>query len=546
MTTRTSWLRSPRTAAYLPLAAVCLVALFDYASRAARVITQHDPAELQMLAQVGGVPHGTSYPLYMWLLRGMALLPISTQAFRYNLFSVLCGSLTLATLGWLTAQLDRKSRPRAWVVGALAAAALGVSHGFTSIAIFTGMYTFHMVLAFLGLSLLVRWTYAHRGSDVVLALVVFGTMLANHIMTLALAPGVLVLIGWTLWQKPAQWRFVARGIALAVAAFVVLDVFLFWLLWRNHVSYDHWWGIILGAPEFFQLPPHAAGSFWYAWWYEATCRQFQYDALGANDAQRWRELTSVIPLVFADLSPFVGILAAAGALRLALERNLRVLALVVIVIATHVYLAIGFTAPDKFHVYLLPVVALVAALGAYALCWPLERLPARLQEPRWLVLGALVLTGLGVLGREVSRDRFAQKMAHGREWWLAPVRVALGPRPDERDEHETLDRARVLLDSLPRRGVVFASWEDMYTLHYVGRIERGTHDLAIYQPLMFGRGGVAFASDYVRIVADPARTQPVFLVGNWRLPEVPGYRRVLRAPEVYEWVRGSAEPTDEE
>jgi hypothetical protein len=57
------------------IACVALAAFIDYASRSPRLITTDDPAELQVVTLAGGIPHGTSYPLYVWLARIFVTLP---------------------------------------------------------------------------------------------------------------------------------------------------------------------------------------------------------------------------------------------------------------------------------------------------------------------------------------------------------------------------------------------------------------------------------------------------------------------------------------
>lgn len=533
----TKWAR--RRVGVLAVWAVGAVALGDYASRCARVITRDDPAELQVLALAGGIPHGTSYPLYVWLARLFVKLPLGPVAFRFNLFSSLCGALTLVALGSLVALFARRDGTRGWLAGAFAASVFGLGHSFTQVSIFTGMYTLHTLMAFAGLFYFARWVVgkpgARAGRDVELALALFGAMLANHIMTLALYPAVFVLLVWTGYHDKTQRRSIGKGVVWGAVAVVVLDVFLYYLLWRNHVRYDHWASIV-AAPKFFDVRPDQASSFWYSWWYEVTCRQFRFDVTGATWAQRAAQLSLIFPRLSSELSPVVVALAIGGAGRLYM-RDRRLWTLVALVVAMHLYLATGYTATLKTHIYLLPVTGLTACLAGYGALplLALARSMLRLRRVRPGVFVAAALLSIAALPHPVSRQLFAGLAVHHPS--AGTLKPLLGARPDEREESENLAEARRTVDGLPPRALVFAGWSIAYAIQYVGRFERGTHDLEVYEPMPYGVGHWEFPIDYVERITDPRRTMPVFFQGASEPPVIPGYVPVRRTPELVEMVK---------
>ncbi len=526
--------RARGNTAALAVAGVAAIALFDYAGRCARVITNNDPAELQVLALAGGIPHGTSYPLYVWLVRAFVQLPLGPIALRFNLFSALCAALTVMAIGALVATLDRRDGARGWLGGAFAGGVFALGHSFTQVAIFTGMYTLHTLMAFAGLALFVRWLRDGRGRDVELALALFGAMLANHVMTVALYPGVLALLVWKLAQDRSQWRAVARGVLWGALAVAALDIGLYYLLWRNHVSFDHW-ASILAAPKFFDVRPDQASSFWYSWWYEATCRQFRFDVVGATWAQRSGQLGLILPRLAAELSPVVLALGFVGLARL-FRRARHLAVLVVIVVLMHVYLATGYTATLKTHIYLLPVTGLTACLAGHGALGLLELLRGRVRRHASPVFFALAgLLGTVAFPHTWSRELFERAARHHpNAGLLLPM---LGARPDDREEWETLAEARLTVDALPPKALVFAGWSINYAIQYVGRFERGTHDLEVYEPSPYGIGRWEFPVDYRERITDPKRTEPVFFQGDSRPPPIPGFTLVRRTPYLLELVR---------
>jgi hypothetical protein len=54
-----------------------------------------DSGEWQYMANILGVPHSTGYPTYILLAKLVTLVPIGNPAWRVNLFSAICATLTI-------------------------------------------------------------------------------------------------------------------------------------------------------------------------------------------------------------------------------------------------------------------------------------------------------------------------------------------------------------------------------------------------------------------------------------------------------------------
>lgn len=521
--------------------AVALVFALDASTRLATNITRDDPAELQVLALAGGIPHGTSYPFYMALLRAFAAVPLGSAAYRMNLLSTVCGALTLLALAAFAARWGRDLGARAWTAGAFAAGVLGLSFTFTRVSIFTGMYTLHTAMAFAMLGAFARWLEEKNARDLELSLALLGSMLSNHVMTVALVPPVAALLAWDLVRDVrarGQWRNALRGVLWAALLFVVLDVLLFAVLWKNHVPFDHW-ACITSAPRFFDVSPEQARSFWFSYVYEATCRQFRFDVVGASWGQRAEQLALLVPRLAAELSPAIVLLAAVGAVKLR-TRSKKSFALAALVVLTHAWLASGYRATEKASIYLLPVTGVVACLAAYGALFVAERVRRsfpRTIGPEVAAQVGFVLVGLLHVGTREGYEWCVSELVPRSDGALV-LDQALGRRPNEHDEHATLDEARRTVSALPPEAIVFADWRIAYTIHYVARYERGIHDLQVYEPFPYGVGGYGqFPIDYRQLVLDPNRKVPVFFQGKKRPPPIPGFAVVQRSPELVELVR---------
>jgi hypothetical protein len=518
------------------IACVALAAFIDYASRSPRLITTDDPAELQVVTLAGGIPHGTSYPLYVWLARIFVTLPIGPVALRFNLFSAMCAALSLVAMAAFTARLGRP-RPDTWAwgaAGAVGAALLALSHTFTEVATFTGMYTLHALLAFVAMALLARWSDTRRGRDLELALFVLGAMMANHIMTVALAPGVAVTVLWGVWKDRTQVVALLRGLLLAAGAFLFFDVFLFYLLWQKHLSFDHW-AQIVACPRFFDLPPGAGSSFWYAWWYEITCRQFRFDVMSAPWAQRSAQLALILPRLASELSPLAVLFAAVGLARVVLK-NARMGVMIVVVALTHIWLASGYTANTKTHIYLLTVDGLVACLAGVGLSLVIARLSAKVPER----LRAVAVVGFVVVaawGSEATRALYAESVTSEPAATRDVVLTNLGPRPDAHDQRQPIEIARRVAAALPQRALVFVDWPYMFTLQHVFRREEGgRRDMELHDPYPYGVGHREFPSDHIARILDPMRDRPVYFVLSSPPPAIAGFHLVPRTRDVSELV----------
>ena len=79
-----------------------------------------DSGELAAAAYVLGVPHPTTYPLFMILGWAMSHLPLGEPAYNLNLFSAVCGALAAGFVAALAGACDRSRRPLCAACGCVA------------------------------------------------------------------------------------------------------------------------------------------------------------------------------------------------------------------------------------------------------------------------------------------------------------------------------------------------------------------------------------------------------------------------------------------
>ncbi len=542
--TQSSSARWERVAPCAVATVIALFALTRYVGTLAPSIVGDDSAELEVLAWKLGVPHGTSYPLYVWLGHLFMSLPIGDDpAYRLNLFSAVCGAAAVFFVFLVTFELDVARTLGARCVGAgVAAALVARSHTFWEIAVFTGEYTLHVLLSLVAVLLLLRWMRLGSRGYLVAAFATLGGMFGNHALTVALLPGALVFVALRERPSRALAQTVALGLLAGAAALLSCNVFLFYLLWRRALPFDHWqW--VLGCPRFFELPPDARGRFWYAWWFESTCRQFQHELTGASSALRLAQIRAVPARLAGELFPIGASLALAG-WALGWKRWRENLLLTLIWMA-HVHLVSSLDVTLKSHVYLLVATALAGVCAGRAVSWLADTFATNLVGPgaapersRTAALAcALVCTFvLGVLD-ERARVAYRASVAQDKgSFAQGGILAALGDRPDARGFTMVHTAARRAVDALPPDAIVLTRWELHYAIEHVARIERGMDTLTVLETYPFGTGRRELPVDYLAWIQDAARTRRIFFV-DVDPPRIEGFTTVRRTEIVAELVR---------
>ncbi len=168
-----------------------------------------DSGELASTAYTLGIAHPTGYPLYMLIGFVVTHLLPAEPARSLNIFSALMGALTIGLLALLATRLARRVAAAApWPLAALATvlplAALALSPTFWTEAIVTETRTLALALDALILVLLVAPCAPSR-PRALLAAVLYGLALGDHLLSLYLAPALLALLYPWARRSPRRW-----------------------------------------------------------------------------------------------------------------------------------------------------------------------------------------------------------------------------------------------------------------------------------------------------------------------------------------------------
>ncbi|HEV7759961.1 MAG TPA: DUF2723 domain-containing protein [Acidimicrobiales bacterium] len=186
-----------------------------------------DTAKFQLLGVVGGVPHATGYPLYVFLDQAFHhLVPWGTSAWRANLLSAVFGAAAIAVLYRLLRTLD----VRAWVAAATALT-FAFTTTFWSQAVVAEVYTLHILLTVSVAAGLARWRLGASNAWLLGGLGLYALSFGHHLTTGLALPAV----AWIVLSD--RRRALTRGnVAFVAGAVVVGAAQYLYLLYMDRVG----------------------------------------------------------------------------------------------------------------------------------------------------------------------------------------------------------------------------------------------------------------------------------------------------------------------
>jgi hypothetical protein len=150
-----------------------------------------DWGEMQTVPHVVGVAHPTGYPTYILLSWLAHLVPIGSIAFRSNLLSAVLVASALAVTVAILLRLG--VRP---LIAAGAGLALGAIPTLWAAASVAEVNPLHLLFVALLLHRALVWEDRRRTRDLLIGALLLGLALGNHLLTLFVAPFVVLFVLW--------------------------------------------------------------------------------------------------------------------------------------------------------------------------------------------------------------------------------------------------------------------------------------------------------------------------------------------------------------
>ncbi len=426
-------------------AAVAAPALLLYALTLMPGLGFWDTAEFQTIGPVLGIAHPTGYPAYTLLawFASVVLQPFGNEALRANLLSAILVAGACGVVGAGVARLTRRV-----LVGVGAGLGLAVTTEAWAVGLHADPHALHFLLAGVLLTLLVVWSERQRQSLpadrwLIIAAAVYGLSLANHALTLLLAPGIALFVLATYPSILSRPRLIATCIAAMALTTIALYAYL----------------PIRSAMN----PPldYANPQTWEGFRYVVFGEQFRgtFQALpGPLDAIR-----QIVSETFGQLG-LLAVLAPIGIVLGGLRRPQLVLMLGTWFVVNWIF-ALGYVNADIGRYYLVPLMAtaMLGGLGAGELLDLATRLLPRSQDLRTSLAARLVVGAAVVL-------------------LIVPPLAAIPARYRAIDEsHDTSARTwlAAMNSVLPQGAVVISWWSYSTPLWYAQYIEHWRPDVTV-------------------------------------------------------------------
>ena len=432
-----------------------------YAWGASRSIYVGDSGELVAAVHTLGIPHPSSYPLYVLLGKlWTVLVPVGSIAFRMSLFSAFCAAAAVAGLYLLGRRLGLTTIPALF-----SCLLLAFSPSFWSQANIQRVYSLNALLLVMALSFAAAWYQSRQPRALVAAFFVAALGATNHTYmgVFAIALGVFALIA-----EPGLLRKPRTLIALGVA-------------------------FVLGLAPYLYLPLRSRANPRLDWGNPETIRG-TIDVILRREAweRAWIESPADLLTIAGDLLLRIGIelfwlgavLALIGLLW-ARAKKWPILLLLLAVFGNYLAMALHGSRSDLFiwHRYYIPTFVILALLAG--------------------------------LGLELVRERLSPKLAAAA--LLLPLTMLVVGYPQFDRSHFRIadDFSRTLLSTLPPGAHLSASDDNiLFVLIYLQLVEGVRPDVDL---ILQGVGG----ADLPPLRFDPD-ADPLYFTHhpNWEVPEL--------------------------
>lgn len=426
-----------------------------------------DSAELTTAVATNGIIRATGYPLYLLLGKLFAWLPVGDMGYRLNLFSAVCGALTIFLADRILQRLQVGRWARLGALGLLATAPY-----FWAMSLIAEVYTLHTALMAALILLLLRWDTAPSLQRLAVVALMLGLSSGNHAATVLLVPGCIWFVatrGPRHWLRP----HILTAVVLATLAGLSVYLMLPWRFGQNPVfnyagQYD------------------ATGTFvsvdlqtWQGFWWLVSGKAFAGQMFGYELAELGPEIAGFgaqLWLAFFAIGTGPGLWGMAVLLR----RNPRLGILLLLFFLTNAIFYINYQVVDKPSMYLPAylVWALWLGVGYQAI---LHQFREASGSQRWVWLPRLIMAG-------------AVLLALGWNWM----------RVDLSDDWSTREQSEAILQHAQPNAIIFGWWDTVPGVQYLQLVEGQRPDVTLINRFLIS------GADMHRLIRSELGRRPIY------------------------------------
>jgi hypothetical protein len=396
-----------------------------------------DSAELTTAAATGGLVRSTGYPLYLLIGRFWSRIPVGDVGYRMNLFSAVCGALTVA----LAERILRRLRVGPWaIIGALGL--LACSTYFWALSLIAEVYTMHTALmAGLILSLL-HWGENPQPRRLALVGLVLGLSLSHHAATVLLVPGCV----WYVVTVAPRRAIKPRSLLPALAALLLgLSVYLYLPICYAADPAFNYVGHYNARGDFVPVNLQTVKGLWWL----ISGRPFASNMFGYEGIELWREVKQFGVHLWQT---FLGVGIGPGLLGMVVlwRRNWQLGGMLLLMFVSNAGFYIDYRVADKVTMFLPAYLIWALWLGVgyqWLLQWVTDVDDAAIRHLSALSLYAIVI---GVVLFSLSWN-----------WPLANLS----------DDWSACERGEEILEEVEPNALIFGWWDTVPVVEYLQLVE---------------------------------------------------------------------------
>lgn len=186
--------------------------LILYLQTLAPTVYNLDSAELTTAAATLGITRATGYPLYILVGFLFSKIPIFDVGYRINLFSAVCGALTILFVERILSVLKINNSVKLPAVFLLATA-----NYFWYLSSIAEVYTLNTALMALFLWRLLIWAETPTQKNLMLAGITFGLNFSHHGSSVLLIPAVISFFFFKIYRQPNKGKTLFIFVSSAIA-----------------------------------------------------------------------------------------------------------------------------------------------------------------------------------------------------------------------------------------------------------------------------------------------------------------------------------------
>lgn len=451
-------------------------------------VLPNDSGEFQVLSFQLGLAHTPGYPIYLVLAKLFTYVPVSTIAYRVNLFSAFMASVSIALLYGVGFHIT--GNKFASVIGACV---LMLSPAFWSQAVVAEVYT--TAIAFIGAIILCLVLWYRQGDNRLLFLagLLGGMSLGVHFLVGLMLPGIVLFLFLSSKTKWTVWKIASVGLILGIVVWFAA------FLWLDHLNppANIFNSAYVPSRSAWNLSAAEMDEFLIRFWFLASGRQWQSAlSFSVNTFfQAGMEYLYLLPSQFVIAT----LLFAALGLGVLWRLDWAMACLISVILVVHYFVVFNYHIGD-IKVYYLAGYFFISVLSIIGISQFFRFVNKKLESCSSLFKNR-ILSIVTLITALVCILPILKGQARS---------VLIGNSPFVDNSVATMaSTASEVIQNLEPDAVVLLPWKWLYIYYYIAQIELDRNDLVFIEP-NHSHENPGFPVSLVEMLSEDIYSHPIY------------------------------------